>query len=119
MRPQEFRVAAQYRLGIPVFASEGDCVSCGRPSDIFADHAISCAYEGERISRHNRLRDAIYTAAQSAALNPQRELRNLLPNGESRPADVFLPSWIRGRDAALDVTVINPPPSVPSITLGK
>ena len=33
---------------------------------------------------------------------------NLIPNSLSRPADVFLPTWSRGRPAALDVHVISP-----------
>ena len=31
----------------------------------------------------------------------------LIPGSASRPADVFLPIWNRGRPAALDVTVIS------------
>ena len=33
---------------------------------------------------------------------------NLIPNSLSRPADVLLPTWSRGRPAALDVHVISP-----------
>ena len=32
----------------------------------------------------------------------------LIPGSSSRPADVFLPTWKRGRPAALDITVISP-----------
>ena len=32
----------------------------------------------------------------------------MIPNSLSRPADVFLPTWSRGRPAALDVHVISP-----------
>ena len=48
------------------------------------------------------LRDALFSAAQSAAL--RRELPSLIPDSHSRPADVFLPSWKGG---ALDITVIS------------
>ena len=37
-----------------------------------------------------------------------KEGRFLLPGNDRRPADVFLPNWAAGRDAALDITVINP-----------
>lgn len=67
-----------------------------------------CATDGERIARHDRLRDAICEAASSAALAPQRERRDLFPNSTERPADIFLKSWVQGKDAALDVTVISP-----------
>ena len=72
------------------------------------DHAIVCANHGERIARHNMLRDAIYQAASQAALRPAREEQALLPGSESRPADIFLPSFDKGRDCALDVTVVSP-----------
>ena len=61
--------------------------------------------EGERIGRHNALRDAIYQLAQQAALAPRREEQALLPGLENRPADVFLPHWQNGQDTALDITV--------------
>ena len=35
-------------------------------------------------------------------------LKVLLPGVDRRPADVLLPNWAGGRDAALDVSVINP-----------
>ena len=50
---------------------------------------------------------ALFSAAQSAALAPRKEVPSLIPECSSRPADVFLPIWDRGRPAALDVTVIS------------
>uniref|UniRef100_A0A1X7VC05 Uncharacterized protein n=1 Tax=Amphimedon queenslandica TaxID=400682 RepID=A0A1X7VC05_AMPQE len=72
------------------------------------DHALACGGNSDRILRHNAIRDVIFTAAQSAALSPRREAPSLVPDSLSRPADVFLPHWIQGRPAALDVTVISP-----------
>ena len=69
---------------------------------------MSCGTGGERISRHNHLRDALYEMAVSAGLAPTKEGRFLLPGDDRRPADVFIPYWAGGRDAALDVTVVNP-----------
>ena len=46
--------------------------------------------------------------ASSAVLNPVKEGRFLLPGNDRRPADVLLPNWAAGCDAALDVTVVNP-----------
>ena len=48
-----------------------------------------------------------FSAAQSAAFAPRRELPSLIPVSHSRLADVFLPSWKGGRPAALYVTVIS------------
>ena len=63
---------------------------------------------GERIARHNQLRDAIFQVAQTANLAPLKETRALLPSMDSCPADVLIPRFSSGRDTAYDVTVINP-----------
>ena len=69
---------------------------------------MSCGCGGERISRHNQLWDAIYKTAVAAGLGPTKEGRFLIPGAERRRADVLVPHWCGGRDAALDVTVVNP-----------
>ena len=58
---------------------------------------------GERIARHNWLRDDLFNTAVAACLGPTREGRALLPGEGGKPADVFLPHWAQGKDAALDV----------------
>ena len=108
LRPPEFILAAKYRLGLPIFDQEGPCPACLRHSDALGDHAFCCGVGGERISRHNALRDAFYDTAVRAGLGPTREGRFLLPGDDRRPADVLLPHWDAGRDGALDVTVIHP-----------
>ena len=110
MPSTEFRTAAKYRLGIPVFPEDSICPvqTCREENDRMGDHAIGCAYNGERISRHNRLRDTVYKAAQSACLGPAQEIRGLFSGTDARPADIFIPAWHRGKDAALDVTVVSP-----------
>ena len=91
-----------------MFSSDGPCPACGAFSDSHGNHAISCAMAGERIARHNHLRDAIFQMAQSANLAPLKEGRALLPGTEERPADVLIPKWSGGKDTAYDVTVVNP-----------
>ena len=108
LRPQELISVLRYRLGCPIFTREGQCPACNRQSDRLGDHAMNCGNQGERISRHNRLRDALHDAAAAAALGPIKEERFLLPGEGRRPADVLIPNWDRGQDAALNVTVINP-----------
>ena len=108
LKPQEFVAAIRYRLGHPIFSADGPCLACKQPSDRFGDHAMNCAWQGERIARHNWLRDELFNTAVSASLGPTREGRALLPGEGGKPADVFLPHWAQGKDAALDVTVVNP-----------
>ena len=50
----------------------------------------------------------LFSAAQSAALAPAKEMPNLIADLLSRPVDVYLPTWSRGHPAALDVHVISP-----------
>ena len=69
---------------------------------------MCCGTGGERIARHNHLRDAIFDTAAAAGLGPVKEGRFLLPGCDRRPADVLLHNWAQGRDAALDVTVVTP-----------
>ena len=108
LRGPEFRISVLYRLGMPVFPADGFCVACSAESDSTGHHAISCGSQGERIARHNHLRDAIYAMASSAHLAPTKEDRALLPNCDGRPADVLIGHFEAGLHAALDISVINP-----------
>ena len=103
----EFRLCLRYWLGVQLASDTIDCPFCSRPADVLGDHALACGGNTERISRHNALRDVVFSAAQAAALSPRREVPFLVPDSLSRPADVFLPSWHQGRPAALDTTVIS------------
>ena len=109
LRPAEFRTVCLYRLGMPIFTTDGPCIACDHgTSDRFGDHAVGCASQGERIARHNHLRDALYHTAQSANMGPLREERALLPGGNGeRPADVLLPNAAGGRHQAIDVCVVS------------
>ena len=110
LRRSEFVAAAKYRLGLPVFEREAECPMprCPGLSDNMGDHAISCGLGGERIARHNHVRDALFQAAVQAGLGPRKEPDGLLPGSDDRPADVLIPFWTGGQDTALDVTVVNP-----------
>ena len=50
------------------------------------------------------MRDAVYETV-AAGLGPVREGRFLLPGTDRRPADVLVPNWAGGKDAAMDVKV--------------
>ena len=65
--------------------------------------------QGERIAKHNHLRDALYHTAVSAHLGPLREERALLPgvHSQARPADVMVPHFAGGLHLAIDVSVVS------------
>ena len=108
LHDQEFRSSLRYWLGVPLHGVPYQCPECCCLTDIYGDHQVACGGNGDRIARHNSLRDVIFFAAQAAALGPRREAPSLVPNSSSRPADILLPSWSQGRSAALDVSVISP-----------
>ena len=108
LQDREFRRCLRYWLGVPLYNSSYSCPECHGTADPFRDHQVGCGGNGDRISRHNSIRDVVFCAAQSAALAPSKETPNLVPNSQSRPADILIPNWSRGRPAALDVHVISP-----------
>ena len=76
---------------MPVYDSEGPCPACLRLNNVLGDHAICCGTGGDRISRHNNLRDALFDPAVAAGLGPAKKGMILIPDADRRPADVFLP----------------------------
>ena len=105
---REFSCCLRYWLGVPLFSTSFACPACNGQADPSGDHQVGCGGNGDRILRHNAIRDVIFTAAQTAGLTPARETPGLIPNSSSRPADIYLPAWHNGRPAALDVHVISP-----------
>ena len=103
----EFHACLQYWLGLRMFGEGVRCSICQVTTDPYGYHNVGCGGNGDRIQCHDSIRDAVFSAAQTAALAPRKEVPSLIPGTLSRPADIFLPNWKRGRPAALDVTVIS------------
>ena len=108
LQDQEFRCCLRYWLGVPLHSAPYSCPECSGTADEYGDHQVGCGGNGDRIFRHNAVRDVIFSVAQSAALAPTREASGVVPDSQSRPADILLPTWSRGRPAALDVHIISP-----------
>ena len=104
MAPNEFRISSKYRLGVPVYDAERQCPFCkAGVLDICGDHAIACHGRGDAIARHDRIRNKIVSACSSPNLSPVVR-KNLIPESQSRPGDIFVPTWEAGIPAAFDVT---------------
>ena len=88
-----------------MFAEGSICLICQGAADPYGDHHVGCGGNGDRIFRHDSIRDALFSVAQSPALAPRKEAPLLIPSSSSCPADIYLPIWKRGQPAALDVTV--------------
>ncbi len=79
----EFCLCLQYWLGLRM-CGEGDlCPVCHGAADAFGNHHVGCGGNGDRIHRHGSIRDALFSAAQTAALAPRMEVPSLIPG--SRP----------------------------------
>ena len=78
--------------------------------DPLGHHAVTCRRGGDIVMRHNRLLDVIADLCRSARLGVKVEVGSRLTPDlrQTRPADVLVADWERGRPAAWDVTVASP-----------
>ena len=78
--------------------------------DPLGHHAATCRYGGDVASRHNHLRDVFADFGRCAQLSVKVEVGCGLSRDHinSRPADVQVQSWDRGKPAVFDVTVASP-----------
>ena len=107
--PREFRVLLRHTLGLPIYSAPRTCPSCNCARlDIWGCHSLICGSGGDRISRHNAVRDALYHIAAAAAFCPVLETGHSIPDSQRRPGDITVPNWSRGRQAAIDVTITSP-----------
>ena len=113
--PCEFLVELRTRLLVDVYAEEEWCQVCNGISDCKGHHARKCAGGGDRVRRHNDVRNLIGRFAAEARQRPTLEKPGLLQPrpGQTnaqlrRPADIYLPSWQGGQAAAFDVAITSP-----------
>ena len=92
LQDKEFRLCLGYWLGLRMFAEGSICSICQGAADPYGDHHVGCGGNGDRIFRHDSIRDAIFPVAQSASLAPRKEAPSLIPSSRSRPADIYLPN---------------------------
>ena len=109
----EFETSVRLRLGGNMFSDESTCDFCGdkRVVDCKGLHALVCKGGGDRISRHNILRDLLARLCGEAALSVEKvivEKKWLVAGSKARPADIFIKDWNGGLGLALDVTVTSP-----------
>ena len=66
-----------------------DSPICLLAVDQFGDHQVGFGGNGDRTHRHDSVRDALFSAAQTAALAPRKKVPSLIPGTRSRPSDIF------------------------------
>jgi hypothetical protein len=114
IEPALFTTELGQRLGMTEALQDGWCPQCDSVLDRFSYHAAVCVAGGERVQRHNALRDLLHWWLDVAGLKPEKEKPGLLlphrPDdsvAERRPADIFLPTYA-GSPTALDLAVTAP-----------
>ena len=99
----EWVIAMKRWLGIPIFNEEHMCVACHKQiMDIHGHHAAVCSVSGDRVKRHNALRDCFHEFCSNAAWGPVKEKPFLLPFSSERPADIFVPNFSGGKGLVVD-----------------
>ena len=113
--PIELQISIQWWLGMDT-ARGSSCSLCpGIALDHLGNHASTCKRGGDVVTRHNHLRNVLVEFCHRAHLGVRVESGSgLTPDlSHTRPADVLVLNWERGKHAALDITVTSP--LIPSI----
>ena len=115
MPAAEFCAELRYRLCIPSADNSSWCPLCNDVLDQFGHHSRRCCAGGDRVVRHNALRNVVFNFCCTAGLRPVLEKPGLLLparpseiSSQRRPADIYLPCWTGGLPAALDFAVTAP-----------
>jgi len=76
--------------------------------DVFGHHASVCPTKGDRIRRHNVLRDIIYEIFALLHLGVLKKTPPIFPSSSEKLADIYVPNYSLGKDLGLDVVVSCP-----------
>ena len=82
------------------------CGFCDKVMDSKSSHDLDCKKNGV-IRRHDAIRDCLGSICKAACIGVQTEQSGLSEKTRERPADIFIPNWKEGKDAWVDVAVIN------------
>ena len=63
-----FRVTLCRRLRMLIWTHDTNCTLCGQVMDHWGDHALACGCGGDRVTRHNPVRDVVHSAANDTTL---------------------------------------------------
>ena len=86
-----FRTSMQRRLRMPIWDADSACGLCGETLDRWGNHALCCGGGGDRVRRHNAVRNIVCSAvAEYTSVSPELEKPGLLlPPGPRDPGGTF------------------------------
>ena len=64
---RSFCLVLKRRLRFPIFEFPFHCTQCDETMDVYGDHALVLSAAGDRISRHNLLKNKAFYFCQAAA----------------------------------------------------
>eukprot|EP00731_Ephydatia_muelleri_P011108 Em0006g2a len=110
LNPDQFQVAIKWWLGLDTSGGSLCSLCPDTVLDSLGHHASTCKRGGDAVFRHNRLRDVVAESCILAHLSVKVEAENNLTpdHSHTRPADVLVQNWSRGRPAAFDICVTSP-----------
>ena len=78
--------------------------------DPLSHHAVTCSHGGYVVIHHNRLRDEVFDLCCHAHLGASVERGHGLTRdlAHTRPADILIACWDRGKPVVLDLTITSP-----------
>ena len=113
--PSEFQIAVKWWLGVnPSLSLDGNPMDCplypNCALDPLGNHCVTCKRGGDVTTRHNTIRNVIYSTFQRAGLSAHLEVGSGWEHDNSRtwPADILVTNWDCGTSAAFDITVTSP-----------
>lgn len=79
-------------MGVQVYAESLPCMTCAAENtDPFGDHATVCGARRGVVQRHENLRDDLfYRMFRDSELVVRKEVANLMPGSDYRPADLLV-----------------------------
>jgi hypothetical protein len=102
-----FRSCLRMQLGLPIFEPGLICPCC-KSAPLTTSHALTCSNNGDRISRHNNLRDILFELCRRGGLLPKLEPNGVFGHKTGQKPDISVPCWSGSRTAAFDVGVTCP-----------
>ena len=104
------QVAIKWWLGLDTSGGSLCSLCPDTVLDPLGHHASTCKRGGDAVFCHNRLRDVVAESCRLAHLSVKVEAgNNLTPDhSHTRPADVLVQNWSRGRPAVFDICVTSP-----------